>query len=160
MGINWVLINGKNGKKLGINSQYQKSLFLMYRSLTISSWVWNFHHPWCSANLSDFKNSHYKEMEPCGIPLKYGGVRRVSFKNVTLQSGLSLNSALWVRLAVWSVASWAVDKLKIIWAIAVDKHKIWVCFSLPSFLLFFPSSFLPSWLQIVCQIFRLNMILD
>lgn len=49
------------------------------------------------------------------------------------------------RLAIWSVASWAVGNLELTRATAVDKRKIKICFLLPPSL--FP--FLPTFLTVV-----------
>lgn len=106
--------------------------------------VWNFHHPWCSANTSDFKNRVATKRWNLVASLE---ICKNSFLQICHFAEWAVSvSAMWGRLAVWSVASWAVDNLKIIWAIAVDKHKLWVCFSPPFILLFFPSAFLPSFL--------------
>ena len=82
-------------------------------------------------------------MEPCGIPLEIRRCKKVSFKNVILQSGLPLVQP-WGSLVktVGEMGHLLSDivgsNLKLIRAVAVDKDKIGLCF-LPSCL---PPSYL------------------
>lgn len=83
-------------------------------------------------------------MEPCGIPLEIRRCKKVSFKNVTLQSGLPLVQPLGsLEKTVGEIGHLLSDivgsKLKLTRAVAVDKDKIGLCFLPPSLLPTFPS---------------------
>lgn len=77
------------------NSHHQKRVFLMERSLVIVNII---DLPQCETSITHdavpvtviLKIESLQRYGTLWHPLKYGGVRKVSFKNITLQSGLSL----------------------------------------------------------------------
>lgn len=124
------------------NSHHQKKSFISNgkeSSDGIYHWspsMWNFHHPWCSANTRDFKNRvATKKWNLVASPWNTEVEEKFPSKMSLCRVGCC-KSTLLRGLAVWSVASWAVDNLKIIWILAdMSWFSPFLLFSLPSLLI-------------------------